>query len=104
MSLPTPGPRPADPRARHGRTGVAAHPDAAVDPDPDAELESAMAGLDELPGRPPAEHVAVFERIHAALGDALAAAPPAGGAIATALPAGGPLATAPPAGGAPGRA
>jgi hypothetical protein len=32
-----------------------------------------MAGLDGLADRPLGEHVEVFERIHAALGDALAA-------------------------------
>jgi hypothetical protein len=32
-----------------------------------------MAGLDGLDGRPPAEHVDAFERVHAALGEALAA-------------------------------
>jgi hypothetical protein len=36
-----------------------------------------MAALDGLADRPLAEHVEVFERVHAALGEALAA--PAGG-------------------------
>jgi hypothetical protein len=43
-----------------------------------AAVERATAGLDGLADRPLADHVAVFERIHAALGDALAAAPAAG--------------------------
>jgi hypothetical protein len=32
-----------------------------------------MAGLDQLGDRPLAEHVEAFERVHTALGDALAA-------------------------------
>jgi hypothetical protein len=54
MTVPTPGPppRPADP--------VAA-------------VEQAVAALDGLDHRPLAEHVEVFERIHTALSDALAA-------------------------------
>jgi hypothetical protein len=32
-----------------------------------------MAALDVLDERPPAEHVEAFERVHAALGEALAA-------------------------------
>lgn len=50
--LPGPPPRPADPAEVVGR---------------------AMAGLDGLAGQPLAEHVAAFERVHAALGEALAA-------------------------------
>jgi hypothetical protein len=54
MTVPTPGPppRPADPQELVSR---------------------AMAGLDELGLRPLAEHVEAFERVHTALGDALAA-------------------------------
>ena len=54
MNDPAPGPlpRPADPAEVVGR---------------------AMAGLDGLTERPLAEHVAAFERVHAALGEALAA-------------------------------
>ena len=37
-----------------------------------------MAGLDGLADRPLADHVAVFEQIHVALGDALAAGSAAG--------------------------
>jgi hypothetical protein len=66
MTLPAPGPRPADPRTRPG-----ARPDEAVDPV--AAVDDALAGLDGLGDRPLADHVAVFERIHTALGDALAA-------------------------------
>lgn len=58
MSLPPP--RPADPRPADPRVAVA----------------RAMAALDGLGERPPAEHVAVFEQVHAALGDALAAGSP----------------------------
>lgn len=44
-------------------------------PPPDHRLAvaQAMAGLDGLDERPLAEHVGVFEHIHTALGDALAA-------------------------------
>ncbi|WP_214407510.1 hypothetical protein [Pseudonocardia lacus] len=61
MTVPKPGPppvaqaRPADPRLA---------------------VERAMTALDGLADRPLAEHVAVFERVHAALGEALAS--PAG--------------------------
>ena len=66
MTLPPSGPRPADPRAIAGiRPEQTADPVGAVD--------AALAGLDGLDDRPLAEHVAVFERIHTALGDALAA-------------------------------
>ena len=36
------------------------------------EVADALAELDRLADRPLAEHVAVFERVHAALGSALA--------------------------------
>lgn len=36
-----------------------------------AAVAAAMAGLDDLADRPPAEHVEAFERVHRALGDAL---------------------------------
>ena len=62
MTLPPSGPRPVDPRVLRGPV---AHPEHTVD--------RALTELDGLGGRPLAEHVAVFERIHAALGDALAA-------------------------------
>ncbi|MCO1660767.1 hypothetical protein [Pseudonocardia humida] len=61
MTVPKPGPptsapaRPADPRQT---------------------VERAVAALDGLADRPLAEHVEVFERVHAALGEALAS--PAG--------------------------
>ncbi|HZG91042.1 MAG TPA: hypothetical protein VEZ42_12595 [Pseudonocardia sp.] len=60
MTVPMPGPppRPADPQQA---------------------VAGAMAALDGLAGRPLAEHVEAFERVHAALGDALAA-PAADGA------------------------
>lgn len=58
MTVPIPGPpRPADPRG----------------PEPRAAVAAAMAGLDGLAERPLAEHVDAYERVHAALGDALAA-------------------------------
>lgn len=41
--------------------------------DPVPLLADAVAELDGLADRPLAEHVVVFERIHAALGDVLAA-------------------------------
>jgi hypothetical protein len=65
MTLPPPGPRPADPRPPGRRhDGVA---------DPVQTIDRASEGLAGLADRPLAEHVAVFERIHSALGDALAA-------------------------------
>ena len=39
---------------------------------PHQEVTQALAALDALADRPLAEHVAVFERVHAALGAALA--------------------------------
>lgn len=59
MTVPRPGPppRPVDQRPADQRAAVAA----------------AMAGLDGLADRPLAEHVEAYERVHAALGDALAA-------------------------------
>ncbi|WP_225924493.1 hypothetical protein [Pseudonocardia abyssalis] len=51
-------------------------PRGAADPsgaDPRAAVAAAMAGLDGLAQRPLAEHVDAYERVHAALGDALAA-------------------------------
>jgi hypothetical protein len=59
MTVPTPGPppRPSDPRASDPRPAVTA----------------ALDGLDGLADRPLAEHVEAYERVHAALGDALAA-------------------------------
>ena len=42
-------------------------------PDPRQRVRAAVARLDLLADRPPAEHVAVFEELHAALGDALTA-------------------------------
>jgi hypothetical protein len=41
--------------------------------DPGEVVARAMAGLEGLEHRPPAEHVDAFERVHAALGEALAA-------------------------------
>lgn len=40
--------------------------------DPQDTVARAMEGLDGLADRPLAEHVDAFERVHAALGDALA--------------------------------
>jgi len=45
-------------------------------PDPAGAVARAMAGLDGLADRPLAEHVEVFERVHATLGAALAAGSP----------------------------
>ena len=50
------------------RSGPAAAP-----ADPAEIVGAAMAGLEGLAERPLAEHVAAFERVHAALGEALAA-------------------------------
>ncbi|NMI00155.1 hypothetical protein [Pseudonocardia acidicola] len=63
---PHDAPRPGDPRP------AAARPLEAVQ----AAVGAAMAGLDALEGRPAAEHVPAFERVHAALGEALAAGAP----------------------------
>lgn len=51
-------------------------PDAATSspsPDPSPAIADALAGLDGLDARPTAQHVAAFERVHAALTDALSA-------------------------------
>ncbi|GAA3232135.1 hypothetical protein GCM10017691_26510 [Pseudonocardia petroleophila] len=85
MTVPTPGPprpvpglppRPHDPRPAPGQPGPAAGHARPADPrgpDPRAAVAAAMAGLDGLAERPLAEHVEAYERVHAALGDALAA-------------------------------
>lgn len=59
MTVPMPGPppRPTDNRPADPRAAVAA----------------ALEGLNGLAQRPLAEHVEAYERVHAALGDALAA-------------------------------
>jgi hypothetical protein len=54
MTVPRPGPPP-------------------VPAEPQEIVSRAMSGLDALGDRPLAEHVEVFERVHAALGEALAA-------------------------------
>lgn len=59
MTAPIPGPPPRRP-----------------DPDPGVAVQRAMAGLDGLDHRPLSEHVEAFERVHAALSDALAAGSP----------------------------
>lgn len=48
-------------------------PDADANPDPASVVAHALAGLDGLQARPTAQHVAAFERVHAALTDALSA-------------------------------
>ncbi|MEV1294021.1 hypothetical protein [Pseudonocardia sp. NPDC049635] len=63
MSVPTPGPRPGDPRQAEVRPVSALR----------ADVEAAVAGLDDLDGRPVSEHPAAFERVHGALGRALGA-------------------------------
>ncbi|MDT7579132.1 MAG: hypothetical protein QOK35_396 [Pseudonocardiales bacterium] len=73
MTLPPP--RPADPRTLRGPgPGEVADPDLddAAGQDRTGAVERALAELDGLAARPLAEHVAVFERIHTALQDALA--------------------------------
>ena len=57
-ALPGP-PRPVDPRTLRG-------------PAPEEAVDAALAALDGLDERPLAEHVAVFEQVHVALGAALA--------------------------------
>lgn len=78
MTVPIPGPpRPAPgrpgPGPAVGTTTGHARPADPRGPDPRAALAAAMAGLDGLADRPLAEHVDAYERVHAALGDALAA-------------------------------
>lgn len=68
---PLSAPRPGDPRP------VGLRPLESVR----ASVADAMAGLDDARRRPVAEHVAAFERVHAALGAALAADGPAGQAL-----------------------
>lgn len=64
MTVPPPGPpRPGDPRPPEQRPVAALH----------ADVEQAVAALDELADRPVVEHPAAFERVHAALGRALGA-------------------------------
>lgn len=63
MTVPTPGPRPDDPRPPEQRPVAALR----------ADVEAAVAGLDALDDRPVSEHPAAFERVHAALGRALSA-------------------------------
>jgi hypothetical protein len=65
MTHPPSGPRPADPR----------NPDSSAPGllDPAPAVEQVLAELDGLADRPLAEHVAVFERLHVRLHDALAA-------------------------------
>ena len=70
MTLPPSGPRPVDPRMPGGT--------APADVDPAVSVERASAALDGLAARPLAEHVAVFEHLHATLQDALAAGEAAG--------------------------
>jgi hypothetical protein len=83
------GPRPGDPRSSRGPAPV----EAATHED---EVAHAVAELEGLAERPVADHVAVFERMHAALGRALADGALADGAAGSSAPAA--------AGGAPGRA
>ena len=75
MTLPRP--RPADPRTVRGPDGVAPDP-ADAGQDRAGTVDEALAGLDALADRPLPEHVAVFEQIHTALQDALAAESGAG--------------------------
>jgi hypothetical protein len=77
MTLPPP--RPVDPRSLRG-PGSDDDP-GTTDPtrrDRTGEVEGALGELDGLGERPLAEHVGVFERIHTALQDALAAGSGAG--------------------------
>jgi hypothetical protein len=63
---PLSAPRPGDPRPAEARPLEAVR----------AAVEDAMATLDAVSARPAAEHVAAFEAVHAALGEALAAGTP----------------------------
>lgn len=66
-------PRPVDPRTLRG-------------PAPEEALDTALAALDGLADRPLAEHVAVFEQVHDALGSALSDGGLADGAVADGAP------------------
>jgi len=70
MTAPMPGPPPGRTAPVSPRPG---EPQERSDADPSVALARAMAGLDGLDGRPLPDHVEAFERVHAALGDALAA-------------------------------
>ena len=76
---PPPGdprlPRPADVRPHEPRPAEARPLDAVR-----ASVGAAMAALDDVADGPVAEHVAAYEALHTALGDALAAGNPAAGA------------------------
>lgn len=74
MTRPASDPRPADPR-----TLGAVAPDEAAG---EHELHRVVAELDGLPERPLAEHVAVFEQVHATLSRALADGVPVDGSPA----------------------
>jgi hypothetical protein len=75
MTLPRP--RPVDPRTVRGPDGIAPEPTDAGQDRP-GTVDEALAGLHGLAERPLPEHVAVFEQIHTALQDALAAESGAG--------------------------
>jgi hypothetical protein len=62
-------PRPVDPRTLRG-------------PTPEEVVDAALAELDGLADRPLAEHVAIFEQVHAALGSALSDGALSDGAVA----------------------
>jgi hypothetical protein len=51
-------------------------------PTPEEAVDAALAALDGIADRPLAEHVAVFEQVHAALGSALSDGAPTDGAAA----------------------
>ena len=74
MTVPSPGPRPADPR-----TGAPAQDEAVAG---EQALDRVVADLDGLAERPLAEHVTVFEQVHAALSRTLADGPAVDGAPA----------------------
>jgi hypothetical protein len=50
-------------------------------PTPEEAVDTALAALDGIADRPLAEHVAVFEQVHAALGSALSEGALADGAV-----------------------
>jgi len=64
VTAPTPSPVPGPPSPADPRASL---------PEPGDVIARAMAGLDGLADRPLAEHTDAFERVHAALGEALAA-------------------------------
>jgi hypothetical protein len=59
------------PSTPHDQADDAGLAPAGPPPTGDERVDSALAGLNSLPGRPPEEHVAVLEEVHGRLRDIL---------------------------------